>query len=952
MKHESNIDLSIPQEISTAILVEKYAKGDETTQEEIFSRVAKALASVESDPERWESDFLYAMRNGFIPAGRVMSSAGTGIQATLMNCFVSAIRDSFRGYENDLPGIYPALEEAGETMRRGGGVGYDFSCLRPRGSLVKGTHSEASGPVSFMHVFDKSCSTVESAGGRRGAQMGVLRVDHPDIREFCRAKREAGVLTNFNVSVGVTNAFMEAVEAGEQFKLVHVAEPSEKQKQKGAYFEDGHWVYEVVEASDLYNEIMELTYNWAEPGILFVDRMNEENNLAGLGETLAATNPCGEQPLPPYGCCCLGSINLSALVLHPFTPKACIDWGRLAVLVSIGVRMLDNVLDLSFWPLEQQRKEAMAKRRIGLGFTGLGDALLMLQVKYDSEDARNRAAEIAAYMRDTAYETSINLAEEKGAFEIFEAEGYMKSPFIQRLPEALQKRIRTTGLRNSHLLSIAPTGTISLAFGDNCSGGVEPAFSWTYQRNKRESDGSTSQFQVVDHAYRVWLAQGGSDKDLPEYFVTALSISAADHMAMLTAVQPFIDTSISKTVNVPEDYPFEQFKTLYLDAWKAKLKGLATYRPNKVRGAVLVAPTAEKPKEEKSDFDESDPDRRLALDKVPQPALASLRWNKRPQLAAGNPSWTYMVSRPDGQDFAVVVGHVEGESGSKPQMLEVWINGSEAPRGLGAIAKSLSMDMRSADTRWLKAKLESLQRTAGEDAFDMPCPFEGEIKRMPSSVAAMAYVVHARCVQLGVFDEEGPSPIFDALMSPREPKTTPQGTMSWCVDVVNPSTEDDFTIFIKELQMPDGTRRPYSVWLSGNYPRTLDGLCKSLSFDLRVVDPAWGGAKLRQIASYCEARGDFFAKVPGSDKSESQPSTVAYVAKLILHRLAMLGVLDKDGHPIQQLGYFHQEGAVAEGKGVKAVSGLKACPECAQYTIVKRDGCEFCTACGHQGSCG
>lgn len=327
MKHESNIDLSIPQEISTAILVEKYAKGDETTQEEIFSRVAKALASVESDPERWESDFLYAMRNGFIPAGRVMSSAGTGIQATLMNCFVSAIRDSFRGYENDLPGIYPALEEAGETMRRGGGVGYDFSCLRPRGSLVKGTHSEASGPVSFMHVFDKSCSTVESAGGRRGAQMGVLRVDHPDIREFCRAKREAGVLTNFNVSVGVTNAFMEAVEAGEQFKLVHVAEPSEKQKQKGAYFEDGHWVYEVVEASDLYNEIMELTYNWAEPGILFVDRMNEENNLAGLGETLAATNPCGEQPLPPYGCCCLGSINLSALVLHPFTPKACIDWG-------------------------------------------------------------------------------------------------------------------------------------------------------------------------------------------------------------------------------------------------------------------------------------------------------------------------------------------------------------------------------------------------------------------------------------------------------------------------------------------------------------------------------------------------------------------------------------------------------------------------------------------------
>lgn len=952
MKHESNIDLSIPQEISTAILLEKYAKGDETTQEEIFSRVAKALASVESDPDRWEKDFLYALRSGFIPAGRIMSAAGTGIQATYANCFVQPIGDSFLGAENGVPGIYPALAEAGETMRRGGGVGYSFASIRPKGSLVRGTQSEASGPVSFMHVFDSSCSTVESAGGRRGAQMGVLRVDHPDIREFCRAKRQPGVLTNFNVSVGVTDAFMEAALTGAVFKLVHDAEPSEKQKQNGAYFEDGRWVYEEVDAGELMNEIVDLTYHWSEPGILFIDRMNQENNLAGLGEVLSATNPCGEQPLPAYGCCCLGSINLSALVLHPFTEDACIDWVRLAGLVSIGVRMLDNVLDLSFWPLEQQRKEAMAKRRIGLGFTGLGDALLMLRVKYDTEEARKTAAEIAAFMRDTAYETSINLAEEKGAFEIFEAEGYLKSPFIQRLPEALKQRIRTSGLRNSHLLSIAPTGTISLAFADNASNGIEPAFSWTYQRNKRESNGSSSQYLVMDHAYRVWVAEGGSEKDLPEYFVTALSISATDHMAMLAAVQPYVDTSISKTVNVPEDYPIEKFKSLYMDAWKAGLKGLATYRPSDVRGAVLVAPTAEKPKEEKSDFDETDPDRRLALDKVPQPALASLRWNKRPQLATGNPSWTYMVNRPDGQDFAVVVGHVEGESGSKPQMLEVWINGSEAPRGLGAIAKSLSMDMRSADTRWLKAKLESLQRTAGEDAFDMPCPFEGEIKRMPSSVAAMAYVVHARCVQLGVFDEEGASPIFDALMSPREPKTTPQGTMSWCVDVVNPSTEDDFTIFIKELQMPDGTRRPYSVWLSGNYPRTLDGLCKSLSFDLRVVDPAWGGAKLRQIASYCEARGDFFAKVPGSDKSESQPSTVAYVAKLILHRLAMLGVLDKDGHPIQQLGYFHQEGAVAEGKGVKAMSGLKACPECALYTIVKRDGCEFCTACGHQGSCG
>lgn len=953
MKHESAIDLSIPQTISTDVLLEKYAKDGETTQEEIFARVAKALASIEKEPGQWEEAFLYALRGGFIPAGRIMSAAGTGIRSTLMNCFVQPVGDSFLGVdENGVPGIYPALSEAGETMRRGGGVGYDFSAIRPNGSLVKGTRSDASGPVSFMHVFDKSCATVVSAGGRRGAQMGVLRVDHPDIRSFCRAKREAGVLTNFNVSVGVTNAFMQAVAAGETFKLVHAAEPSEEQKRKGAYFEDGLWVYQIVDANELYDEIMQLTYDFAEPGVLFIDRMNEENNLAGLGEVLRATNPCAEQPLPSYGCCCLGSINLAVLVLQPFTAKAAMDWEQLRYLVKTAVRMLDNVLDLSFWPLEQQRSEAMAKRRIGIGFTGLGDALLMLRSRYDTPEAQRLAAKIAEFMRDVAYEASIDLAQEKGAFKIFEAAGYLQSPFIQRLPKKLKARIRESGIRNSHLLSIAPTGTISLAFADNASNGIEPPFSWWYPRNKREADGSTKQYKVMDHAYRVWLAQGGSEEQLPDYFVTALSISAASHMAMLEAVQPYIDTSISKTVNVPEDYPFAHFKSLYMDAWKAKLKGLATYRPSDVRGAVLVAPSNEKQQEEKSDFDESDPDRRLILDKVPEPALASLRWKKRPQLTAGNPSWTYMVNCPGGQDFSVMVGHVEAENGGKPQMLEVWINGSEAPRGLAAIAKSLSMDMRSEDTHWLKAKLEALQRVSADDAFDMPCPFDGEIKRMPSIVAAMAYVVRARCEQLGVFEDDKPSPIFAALMSAKEPKTGTGGTMSWSVDVLNPATGDDLCMSLKELQMPDGSRRPYSVWLSGNYPRTLDGLCKSLSFDLRVVDPAWVGAKLRQIASFCEVRGDFFAKVPGGEKSVSQPSTVAYLAKLILHRFEMLGILDSDGQPLEQLGYFHQEGQTVSAGANKPSSGYKDCPECSRYSVIRKDGCDFCTSCGYQGSCG
>jgi len=948
------IDLNLPQSISVDVLMEKYAKGDEKSADEIFVRVARAVAKAEKNPAKFEAEFLSALRDGFIPAGRIMSAAGSGINATLMNCFVEPIGDCFAEVceTTGNPGIYRALWEAGETMRRGGGVGYNFSPIRPKNSLVKGTQSYASGPVSFMHVFDKSCSTVESAGSRRGAQMGVLDVSHPDIREFIRAKRTPGSLTNFNVSVGVSDAFMRAVEKGESFKLVHKATPSQMQIDNGAYQEGDVWVYEVVDAVELYREIMELTFDFAEPGILFLDRMNEENNLRSIGECLSATNPCAEQPLPAYGCCDLGSVNLARVVKNVFTAEAQIDWALLKRLVTTAVRMLDNVLDITFWPLEKQRIEAMNKRRIGLGFTALGNALIFHCIKYNSEEGRAKAVEIQEFMRDNAYRASIELAKEKGAFPLFDADKYLQSPFIQRLPDDIKEGIRKYGIRNSHVLSIAPTGTLSLAFCDNSSNGVEPAFTWSYPRNKRMPDGSTATYNVMDHAYRVWLANGGSADALPDYFVSALEMSAQDHMAMLQVLQPYVDTSISKTVNVPEDYPFEQFQNLYMLAWKGGLKGLATYRPSAVRGAVLVAPTEVK-KEEKPDFDDSDPDRRVKLDKLPEPALASLRWNKRPALPGGNPSWTYMVKRPDGHDFAVVVGHVESVSGGKPQMLEVWVNGSDAPRGLGAIAKSLSMDMRSEDTTWLKSKLESLQRVSGEDGFEMPCPFDGSVKYMPSSVAALATVVKARCEQLGIFEGESASPIHDALMSPKEPKTGADGTMSWAVDVTNPATGDDLCLFLKELVLPDGTRRPYSVWLAGSYPRVLDGLCKSLSFDMRVVDPAWVGAKLRQIADFSEVRGDFFGKVPGSEKSENQPSTIAYIAKLILHRYQMLGVLDAEGQPVQELGFFYKESTEAAGQEPHMVEMKGSlCVECNKLTVIRKDGCNFCTACGAEGSCG
>ncbi|MEJ6002510.1 adenosylcobalamin-dependent ribonucleoside-diphosphate reductase [Paucibacter soli] len=583
-----------PQQVSVDVLQEKYAKGDEVGFQPIYARVAKALAAVEVESKREavEIEFLAALNAGFVPAGRIMSAAGTELEATLMNCFVQPVGDSIGKPDKDgYPGIYTALKEAAETMRRGGGVGYDFSRIRPKGSWVGSTHSSASGPVSYMHVFDRSCETVESAGARRGAQMGVLRCDHPDIEEFIHAK-DKGALKNFNVSIGVTDAFMEAVEAGADVDLVHSAAPGEPQKAAGAYQrEDGKWVYRKVAALDLWNQIMQATYDHAEPGILYIDRMNSENNL-WYCEVIEATNPCAEEPLPPYGCCDLGSINLTRFVLDAFTPNARMDMAGIAALSKTAIRMLDNVLSATYWPLPQQKKESDSKRRVGLGYLGLGDALVMLGLRYDSEEGRAMAAEITRVMRDAAYMASVDLAEEKGSFPLLDAEKFLQGGFASRLPDFIKDAIRTRGLRNSHLLAIAPTGTITLAFADNSSNGIEPAFSWTYTRKKRMVDGSFQDYEVADHAWRLYRHLGHDMTKLPEQFVTALDMSADNHMKMLEAVQPFLDTSISKTVNVPADYPYEDFKNLYMDGWKANLKGLATYRPNSVIGSVLSVTSA------------------------------------------------------------------------------------------------------------------------------------------------------------------------------------------------------------------------------------------------------------------------------------------------------------------------------------------------------------------------
>jgi ribonucleoside-diphosphate reductase alpha chain len=935
------------QPISIDVLLEKYAKGDEQTVDEVRRRVARGLAQVEQPELRhtWEQRFYEAMVDGFIPGGRVNSAAGTGIAATLINCFVQPVGDAISGVDDGVPSIYLALNQAAETMRRGGGVGYDFSPIRPKTARVRGTHSRASGPISYMRVFDKSCETLESAGARRGAQMGVLRCDHPDIEEFINAKRD-GSLANFNMSVAITDAFMRAVESDGEIELWHAAEPFNT---SSSYQRpDGMWMYRKASARELFDQIMRSTYSHAEPGVMFIDRVNNDNNLSYC-ETIVASNPCGEQFLPAYGCCCLGSINLTKFVNNPFGEQASFDFDKFRDVSRVSTRALDNVLDATLWPLQEQADEASNKRRIGLGFTGLGNALTMLGLRYDSDAGRSMAADIARTMRDSAYEASAELAQEKGAFPLFDAEKFLASPHCaSRLPEQLKSGIRANGIRNSHLLSIAPTGTISLAFASNASGGIEPTFSWTYVRKKRMPDGTKQEYAVEDYAYRLYRRMGGNERDLPSAFVSAMQMPARDHMRMSATVQPYIDAAISKTVNVPEDYPFEEFKSLYLEAWHAGLKGITTYRPNNVIGSVLEV-TKDSRAREPQDL-KDDPDRRVRLDSTPEPALESLKWPGRPDLAGGNLAWTYMVEIPERKEsFAIFIGQV----GEPPVPFEVWVNGAEQPRGLGAIAKALSMDMRSEDRAWLKMKLDALARARDEQGFAIPMPPSGERQWQSGVVSAFANIVSLRCEQLGVFDhlDQHATPMLNALFSKKEPKAGPLGTMSWTVDISNANTGDDFVLGVKELHLPDGSRRPYSIWLAGEYPKVLDGLCKLISLDMRVVDANWIGLKLKKLLNFGEQNGEFWAPMPGAERSTQYPSTVAYIATLLLHRYKVLGILDDEGRAIQSAGILALPNAVKLIDHESAPIKGKVCPSCSAAAMIKRDGCEFCTACGFTGHC-
>ena len=531
--------------------------------EDSWRRIARALAVVEKDPILWEEKFYSALEGfKFLPAGRIAAGAGTGRSVTLFNCFVMGT------VPDDMGGIFDGLKEAALTMQQGGGIGYDFSTIRPRGAEVKGVAADASGPLSFMDVWDAMCRTIMSAGSRRGAMMATMRCDHPDIEAFIAAKKDPARLRMFNLSVLITDPFMAAVKADGPWELVF-----------------GDRVYQTVQARDLWNKIMRNTFDFAEPGVIFIDRINAANNLKYC-ETIAATNPCGEQPLPPYGACLLGSINMPTLITAAFTANARLDLAALDDLVRTAVRMMDNVVDASRFPLPQQQAEARAKRRIGLGVTGLADALLMLGHRYGSVAAAKQTEDWMHAIARAAYLASVDLAREKGAFPLFDADKYLASGNMLQMDDDVRAAIRSHGIRNALLTSIAPTGTISLYAG-NVSSGIEPVFAYAYTRKVLQKDGSRTEEEVVDYAVRLWRETHG-DADLPDYFVNAQTLPPLDHVRMQAAAQKWVDSSISKTINCPEDISFEDFSEVYMAAWDQGCKGCTTYRPNAVTGSVLT----------------------------------------------------------------------------------------------------------------------------------------------------------------------------------------------------------------------------------------------------------------------------------------------------------------------------------------------------------------------------
>ncbi|HKK97782.1 MAG TPA: adenosylcobalamin-dependent ribonucleoside-diphosphate reductase [Marivita sp.] len=689
----------------------------DTTVEDTWRRIARSLASVEAQPDVWEDKFYTALEDfKYLPAGRITAGSGTARSVTLFNCFVmGTIPDS-------MGGIFEMLKEAALTMQQGGGIGYDFSTIRPKGAGVKGVAADASGPLSFMDVWDAMCRTIMSAGSRRGAMMATMRCDHPDIEDFIGAKADSARLRMFNLSVLVTDDFMEAVKANGSWDLVF----------------DGK-VYRTVQALDLWNRIMKATYEYAEPGVIFIDRINAANNLSYC-ETIAATNPCGEQPLPPYGACLLGSINLARLVSEPFGDAAELDEEALKELVATAVRMMDNVVDASNFPLEAQAAEAQAKRRIGLGVTGLADALLMLGLRYGSDEAARQTEDWLHAIARAAYLASVDLAKEKGAFPLFDADAFLASGAMQDMDDDVRDAIRTHGIRNALLTSIAPTGTISLYAG-NVSSGIEPVFAYAYTRKVLQKDGTRTEEEVVDYAVQMWREKFG-DRDLPGYFVNAQTLAPLEHVKMQAAAQKWVDSSISKTINCPEDISFEAFKDVYMEAFETGCKGCTTYRPNDVTGSVLSI------SEEKKQDDA--PEVVTSSEEAPQQPHGDVIYMSepldRPKALEGA---TYKLKWPD-SEHAIYLTINDIIVGGHRRPFEVFINSKNMEHFAWTVALTRMISAvfrRGGDVSFVVEELKAV--------FDPRGGAWVNGKYIPSILAAIGGVIEQHLIAIGFLEGEG-----------------------------------------------------------------------------------------------------------------------------------------------------------------------------------------------------
>ncbi len=731
----------------------------DTSVEATWDRIASALAAAEAPEQqaKWTAEFKTALEDfRFLPAGRIVAGAGTERSVTLFNCFVMGT------IPDDMSGIFEALREAALTLQQGGGIGYDFSTLRPKGSAVKGVGADASGPLSFMDVWDAMCRTIMSAGARRGAMMATMACDHPDIEDFIEAKQEPGRLTMFNLSVLVSDALMEAVEQDADWPLVF-----------------GDTTYKVLKARTLWDKIMGATFAYAEPGVIFIDRINKANNLSYC-ETIHATNPCGEQPLPPYGACLLGSINLARLVNDPFKANAQIDEGTLTTLVRTAVRALDNVVDISRFPLSQQEEEAKAKRRIGLGVTGLADALALCGERYGSDASIALIDTWMHTIQRAAYLASTEIAAEKGAFPLFDAPAFLSGESVKNLDEDIRDAIAKNGIRNALLTSIAPTGTISL-FAGNVSSGIEPIFALSYSRKVLMPDGTRRKEKVVDYAVALYREKFGATTALPNHFVTTQDLTPDDHLKVQAAVQKYIDSSISKTINCPPDQSFEAFKSVYRDAYDRGLKGCTTYRPNEVRGSVLVADTEEtqtaEPPETTPTTQTVLPLEAPNLRHAPVERDGVVYMSTPLERKAVLPGFTYKLQWPE-SDHAMYITINDIVQDARRRPFEIFINSKNMEHYAWTVALTRMISAvfrRGGDVTFVVEELKAVFDPRGGAWVDG--------RYIPSLLAAIGEVIEQHMIDIGFISKNQDKPLSEALKMAAGDDTSPrQGSCPRCGD--------------------------------------------------------------------------------------------------------------------------------------------------------------------------